>query len=221
MFNYIAASVMVFMLVDVLRPAGQMDPASARFPEGTKLPTLNHIPGFDLIFQKDVPANVTFLIALAMAVAVWALLWRTRLGYQIRAFGKSESAARYAGINPFRIIMISMIISGGLCGMMAINNVMGEAERLVQNSASGAGFIGIAVALMGRNHPVGVVLAAVLFGFLFQGGAELGLWTKIPIELRTVVQGLVILFTGALDYMVRMMLVRVFGLFPAAAKGVA
>lgn len=221
MFNYIAAALMVFLLVNVLKPVGQSDPATARFPEGAKLPTLNQIPGFDLFFTKDVPANVTFLIALGMAAVVWALLWRTRLGFQIRAFGKSDAAARYAGINPFRIIMISMLISGALAGMMAINNVMGEAERLVNNSASGAGFIGIAVALMGRNHPIGVVLAAVLFGFLFQGGAELGMWTKIPIELRTVVQGLVILFTGALDYMVRMMLARVFALMPAPAKGVA
>ena len=94
----------------------------------------------------------------------------------------------------------------GLAGLMAINNVMGQAERLLQNSAEGAGFIGIAVALMGRNHPVGVFLAAILFGFLYQGGAALGLETTIPIELRIVVQGLVILFTGALDQMVRMML---------------
>lgn len=213
MFNYIAASFLIFMLVDVLRPQGKMDPTTANFPESAHLPSLNEIPGINLIFDKGVPANVTFFIALIMAVVVWALLWRTRLGYQIRAFGKSEPAARYAGINPVRIIMIAMLISGGLAGMMAINNVMGEAERLLGNSASGAGFIGIAVALMGRNHPVGVVLAALLFGFLFQGGAELGLWTKIPIELRTVVQGLVILFTGALDMMVRMLLTRIFALF--------
>jgi general nucleoside transport system permease protein len=221
MFNYIAAAFLVFMLVDVLRPEGQMDPATANFPVATQLPTLNQIPGFNLIFQKDVPANVTLLIALAMAVVVWALLWRTRLGFQIRAFGKSESAARYAGINPTKIIMIAMLISGGLAGLMAINNVMGEAGRLLGNSASGAGFIGIAVALMGRNHPLGVVLAALLFGFLFQGGAELGLWTKIPIEMRTVVQGLVILFTGALDMMVRMILTWIFGLFRSRKLGAA
>ena len=114
------------------------------------------------------------------------------------------------GFRPFRMIMVSMLISGGLAGLMAINNVMGEAERLLQNSAEGAGFIGIAVALMGRNHPFGVFLAALLFGFLYQGGAEMGLWTQIPIELRLLVQGLVILFTGALDTMVRMMLVVFF-----------
>ncbi len=212
MFNYIASALIVYLLVDVLRPAGQMDPATARFSAGTALPSLNEIPGLNAIFTKAVPANVTMFVAIAACVAVWALLWRTRLGYQIRAFGKSGPAAKYAGINPTKIIMVTMIISGALAGLMAINNVMGESERLVQNSASGAGFIGIAVALMGRNHPVGVLLAAILFGFLFQGGAELGLWTKIPIELRIVVQGLVILFTGALDQMVRMMLVFVFNL---------
>ncbi len=230
MFNYIAAAFLVYMLVDVLRPAGQMDPATARFPAGTNLPTFSDMPILQNLYAilnedgtqklskagvamyKVVPANVTLFVALGAAFLVWLLLWRTRLGYQIRAFGKSESAARYAGINPTCIIMIAMLISGGLAGLMAINSVMGDSERLVQNSAEGAGFIGIAVALMGRNHPLGVVLAAVLFGFLYQGGAALGMMTSIPIELRIVVQGLVILFTGALDQMVRMMLTWLFRL---------
>ena len=224
MFNYIAAALLIYLLVNVLRPDGQMDPASARFPEGAKLPQFQDIPLLQNLFLKytpdgvvklgkdglaayeKVPANVTFFIACLACVMVWALMWRTRLGFEIRAFGKSEKAANYAGISSFRIIMMAMLISGALSGLMAINNVMGESERLLQNSAEGAGFIGIAVALMGRNHPLGVFMAAILFGFLFQGGAELGLWTSIPIELRTVVQGLVILFTGALDQMVRMML---------------
>ncbi|MGL4310078.1 MAG: ABC transporter permease [Paracoccaceae bacterium] len=205
MFNFIAASLLNYMLVNVMRPQGSMDPSSARFPEGAKLPNLSQIPGLSGIFDKNTPANVTLFIALAACVLVWFLLFRTRLGYQIRAFGKSEPAAVYAGISPFRITMYVMLISGALSGLMAINNVMGEAERLVLNSVEGAGFIGIAVALMGRNHPVGVFLASILFGFLYQGGAELGLWTTIPIELRTVLQALVILFTGALDQMVRMM----------------
>jgi simple sugar transport system permease protein len=218
MFNYIAGALLVYLLVDWLRPAGQMDPASARFPDTVHLPTLHEIPGINLLFPRDVPANITLFVALLAAWAVWLILWRTSLGYQIRAFGKSESAARYAGINPFKIVMLAMLMSGGLAGLMAINNVMGESERLLQNAAEGAGFIGIAVALMGRNHPVGVVLAALLFGFLYQGGAELGLWTSIPIEMRIVVQGLVILFTGALDIMVRMMLARLFFRTPALAR---
>ncbi|EEW26753.1 inner-membrane translocator [Rhodobacter ferrooxidans] len=210
MFNYIGAALIVYMLVNVLRPKGQMDPASAHFPPGSNLPTLHELPGFSLIFTKQVPANVTLFIALLACWLVWVLLWRTRMGYQIRAFGKSDKAARYAGISPFKVTMVAMLISGALAGLMSINNVMGESERLLQNSSEGAGFIGIAVALMGRNHPFGVFLAALLFGFLYQGGAEIGLWTSIPIELRIVVQGLVILFTGALDQMVRMMLGLVF-----------
>ena len=143
-------------------------------------------------------------------VGVWALIWRTRLGYQLRAFGHSEDGAKYAGINPTKIILITMTLSGALAGMMALNNVMGEAERLVLNATEGAGFIGIAVALMGRSHPFGIFLAAILFGALYQGGAILSQDTNVPVQLIYVIQALVILFTGALDNMVRAPLERVF-----------
>jgi len=211
MFNFIAAALLNYVLVNLLRPKGQMDPATARFPEATNLPTLHDILApFGIAFSKAAPANVSFVVAIAACFVLWLLIWRTRLGYEIRAYGHSESAAKYAGISPVKITMITMIISGALAGMMAINNVMGEAERLVLNSTEGAGFIGIAVALMGRSHPVGVFLAAILFGFLYQGGAELALWTSIPRELIVVIQALVILFTGALDNMVRMPLEKIF-----------
>lgn len=204
MFNFIAAALLNYLLVNILRPKGSMDPATARFPEATTLPGLHDVLGvFGIPFSRSTPANITLLIALAACVAVWALIWRTRLGYQIRAFGQSEKAAVYAGIRPVRITLYAMILSGALAGMMAVNTVQGEANRLLLNSVEGAGFIGIAVALMGRSHPFGVALAAILFGFLYQGGAELALWTKIPRELITVIQALVILFTGALDNMVR------------------
>ncbi|CUH75909.1 ribose ABC transporter permease protein [Tritonibacter multivorans] len=211
MFNFIAFSVLNYMLVEVLKPQGAMDPASAKFPAATHLPSLHDILApIGIEFSKSAPANVTLFVALAACVFVWALIWRTPLGYEIRALGKSEPATRYAGISSVRIIMITMLISGALCGLMAINNVMGEAERLVLNATEGAGFIGIAVALMGRNHPVGVFLAAILFGFLYQGGAELALWSSIPTELIVVIQALVILFTGALDNMVRMPIEKLF-----------
>ncbi|WP_321831153.1 ABC transporter permease [Thalassovita sp.] len=211
MFNFIAFSLLNYLLVNQLRPPRAMDPASAKFPEATHLPSLHDILGtVGIEFSKHAPANVSLLIAVAACFAVWALIWRTRFGFELRAFGKSESAARYAGISPFKITMIAMLISGGLAGMMGINNVMGESERLVLNAVEGAGFIGIAVSLMGRNHPFGVFLAAILFGFLYQGGAELALWTNIPRELIVVIQALVIMFTGALDNMVRMPLERIF-----------
>ncbi|SFR08264.1 ABC transporter permease [Poseidonocella sedimentorum] len=220
MFNFIAAALLNYVLVNVMRPVGSMDPASARFSEAVHIPTLHELLApIGIEFSKAAPANVSLLVALLACFLVWLLIWRTRLGYQIRAFGKSESAAKYAGINPVRITVIAMLISGGLAGLMAINNVMGEAERLVLNATEGAGFIGIAVALMGRNHPFGILLAAILFGFLYQGGAELALWTSIPRELIVVIQALVILFTGALDNMVRIPLEKLFVRFRRSSAG--
>ena len=211
MFNYIAFSVLGYMLVNVLRPPRSMDPATAKFPAATNLPTFRDMfSTTDTILFRGAPANVTFFLAVLACVLIWLLIWRTRLGFEIRAFGHSETGANYAGISGVRITIIAMLISGGLAGLMAVNTTQGEAERLVLNSTEGAGFIGIAVALMGRNHPVGVFIAALLFGFLYQGGAELALWTNIPRELIVVIQALVILFTGALDNMVRMPLERLF-----------
>ncbi|WP_170343306.1 ABC transporter permease [Ruegeria arenilitoris] len=211
MFNFIAAALLNYMLVNVMRPAGSQDPATARFAEAVHLPTLHEmLAPIGINFSKAAPANISLIIAVIACIVVWALIWRTRLGYEIRAYGHSETGAVYAGISPVRITIVAMLISGALAGLMAINNVMGEAERLVLNSTEGAGFIGIAVALMGRSHPFGVFLAAILFGFLYQGGAELALWTSIPRELIVVIQALVILFTGALDNMVRMPLEKLF-----------
>ncbi|NVO56524.1 ABC transporter permease [Rhodobacteraceae bacterium B1Z28] len=211
MFNFIAAAFLNYMLVNVMRPKGSMDPATARFPEAVHLPTLHELLApIGINFSKAAPANISLLVAIFACFVVWALIWRTRLGYEIRAYGHSETGAVYAGISPVRITIVAMLISGALAGLMATNNVMGEAERLVLNSTEGAGFIGIAVALMGRSHPFGVFLAAILFGFLYQGGAELALWTSIPRELIVVIQALVILFTGALDNMVRMPLEKLF-----------
>lgn len=211
MFNFIAAALLNYLLVNIMRPPSSMDPATASFPASTHLPTLHDLlTPLGISFSKAAPANVSLVVALLAAVFVWLLIWRTKLGYEIRAFGQSESAAKYAGINPVKITVVSMLISGALAGMMAINTTMGESERLILNMTEGAGFIGIAVALMGRSHPFGVVLASILFGFLYQGGAELALWTSIPRELIVVIQALVILFTGALDNMVRAPLEKIF-----------
>ena len=210
MFNFIASALLVYLVVNVLKVPGSMAPETARFPEGARLPTAYDWGGW-LGFNRSAPLNVAFFVALACCLGVWVLIWRTRLGYQIRAFGHSEPAALYAGISPFRITMLAMLISGALAGLMAINSVMGEAERLVLDAVQGAGFVGIAVGLMGRSHPFGVLLAALLFGMLYQGGAELEF--EIPAisrDMIVVIQALVILFTGALDNMVRSPIERLF-----------
>ncbi|RMA43797.1 ABC transporter permease [Rhodophyticola porphyridii] len=210
MFNFIASALLVYLLVNVFRVPGSMAPETARFADAVHLPNAADIAPW-LGFRSSTPLNISFLLALLACFLVWMLIWRTRLGYEIRAFGHSETAAVYAGINPVRIIMIAMLISGGLAGLMATNSVMGEAERLVIDNVQGAGFVGIAVALMGRSHPVGVFLAAILFGVLYQGGAELEFeMPAVSREMIVVIQALVILFTGALDNMVRMPMEKLF-----------
>ena len=212
MFNFMASALLVYLLVHVLKGPGMMAPETARFVEGAHLPTAHEmLAWFGVSFPKSPPVNVSLLLAVAASVLVWLLIWRTRLGYSIRAFGWSEPAAAYAGISSFRIVMISMLISGALAGMMAINSVVGEAERLLIDAVQGAGFVGIAVALMGRSHPVGVFLAAILFGMLYQGGVELEFeMPAVSREMIVVIQGLVIMFTGALDNMTRFPIERLY-----------
>ena len=211
MFNFIASGLLIYVLREVFKPDGSMEPASPKFPDATHLPSfadMAQMLGIEAF--TSAPANVTFFVALLACYLIWLLIWHTPLGYEIRSLGKSEPGARYAGIDPVKLTMIAMLISGALAGMMAINNVLGEAERLVLNATEGAGFIGIAVALMGRNHPVGIIIAAILFGMLYQGGAVLAQDTSIPVQMVIVIQALVIMFTGALDNMVRAPLARLF-----------
>lgn len=212
MFNFIAAALIGFLLNGWMKDSTQQNAETRKFFEGAHLPTFHEmLAPLGIEFSKSAPANVSFILALICAFLVWILIWRTRLGYQIRAFGWSQSATAYAGISAIKVTIIAMLISGGLAGMLAINVVMGEQERLIKEFVEGAGFMGIAVALMGRNHPFGVVLAGLLFGMLNQGGFEL-LWEmpEISREMVLVIQALIIIFTGALDHMTRDPLERLF-----------
>ena len=199
MFNFIAASAMVYLLVDVLKPPGSMAPQTRDFLEGAQLPKLGWLFETFGLSVRSAPLNISFLLALLMAYLVWLLIWRTKLGYEMRTFGFSPKAARYAGISESRIIIVAMLISGGLAGMMALNPIMGDQHRVALDFVAGAGFVGIAVALMGRSHPAGIVPAAILFGMLYQGGAELAFeMPNISRDMIVIIQGLVILFAGAL-----------------------
>ena len=204
MFNFIASSLMVYMLVEVVKPLGSMAPQTRTFEAGGQLPRLDWLLSTFGLDIGGAPFNLSFLLALVAAVFVWWLIWRTRLGYEIRTMGASPSAARYAGIPKAKIIVITMIISGALAGMMALNPIMGDQHRLQLDFVTGAGFVGIAVALMGRSHPVGIIPAAILFGVLYQGGAEISFeMPQISRDMITIIQGLVILFAGALEHMFR------------------
>ena len=212
MFNFIAASVMVYLLVGPLKPLGSMAPQTRTFEEMAHLPKLDWLItmfGFKL---RSTPLNLSFILALVASFLVWVLIWRTKLGYEIRTMGFSPRAARYAGISETRIIIITMMISGALAGMMALNPVMGDQHRLQLDFVTGAGFVGIAVALMGRSHPAGIIPASILFGMLYQGGAELAFeMPNISRDMIVIIQGLVILFAGALENLFRPAVQAFFG----------
>ena len=221
MFNFIAASLMVWLLAGMLMAPGQMSPETRSFADGVALAQFHTLVSFVGLSVAKSPLNLSFIIALVACVGVWVLIWRTRLGYVIRATGHSERAVIYAGHSPAKIIIITMAISGGLAGLMALNEILGVQQRVILNFTSGYGFTGIAVALMGRNHPIGILLASLLFGALYQGGAELDFeFQTITREMVLMIQGLIILFSGALAYMFTPMVARVFASYISSSKGV-
>ncbi|MBK8160612.1 MAG: ABC transporter permease [Rhodospirillaceae bacterium] len=204
MFNFLASSLMVFLLVDVFRDPGQMSTQSRTFTEAATLPEMATVFSWVGIKIPSTPLNLSLVWALICCVLVTVFIWRSRLGYEIRATGLSPRAAIYAGIKPAHVTLIAMAISGALAGSVGVNEILGVQHRLLLEFVAGAGFTGIAVALMGRNHPFGIVLASILFGALYQGGAEIAF--EIPTitrEMIITIQGLIILFSGALAYMNR------------------
>ncbi|MGL5285079.1 nucleoside ABC transporter membrane protein [Aeromonas sp. RU39B] len=218
MFNFIASALMAYLLVNVFKPAGTMATESRVFAEASWLPKLSDIGAMMGMTIPTSPLNISFIWALICAVLVWLFIWHTRWGYELRSVGASQSASAYAGISYPKVVMVTMLISGMLAGFFALNVLQGELHQIKLNFVEGFGFTGIAVALMGRNHPVGVILASLLFGFLYQGGAELSFEYGIDRNIVVVLQGLVILFCGALEHMLRPR-VEQFYLSLAAKKG--
>ncbi len=224
MFNFIAANLMVYLLVNVINVPGQMSPETRVFADNAHLPFMHEVLGWFGFEATHTPLNISLFWALICCVFVWLFIWHTRWGYALRAVGQQEPAAQYGGIDPKKITLIALGLSGALAGFVGFNEIMGVHHKVLLNFVAGYGFTGIAVALMGRNHPVGIVLASLLFGILYQGGAELAF--EIPAitrEFVVAIQGLIILFCGALTYMCKPWLEAIFHLFasdPApAAKG--
>jgi ABC-type uncharacterized transport system permease subunit len=196
MFNFIAASLMNFIIVKYMIPEGEQNPASRVFSTAAEMPRLSN--WFPIL--GDTPLNVSFLIAIAALVIYGVMVWRSSWGYKLRATGLNQHAAHYAGVSISRMIIVAMLISGALAGLGAVNSIMGSTHYLSLNFPAGAGFVGIAIALMGRQHPVGIFLSSVLFGALIQGGFDLSLEKpNIPQETFIFIQGLIILFCGAME----------------------
>ncbi len=214
MFNFLAATLVVYLLVNVIGKPGSMSPETRVFAASAHLPFMHEALAYFGIKIPKSPLNFSFVLALLASAFVWITVWHTKLGYAIRTVGHSPTAATYAGISIGRITLISMAMSGALAGMLAVNEILGVQTRLLLEFSSGYGFIGIAVALMGRAHPVGIVLASILFGMLYQGGTELSFeMPRVTRDMIVAISGLVILFAGALDGLIRRPVAGVFARF--------
>jgi general nucleoside transport system permease protein len=150
-------------------------------------------------FADPLRFNWGFVLALVMAYVVYWFLFKTTLGFEVRSVGANPDAAKYAGMNIIRNFVMVMAMAGGLAGLAGSAQVLGVDHWVGQGFSAGYGFDAIALALLGKSHPFGVVLSALLFGFLRSGATDMQSMAGVPIDIISIIQGLVIVFIAAPD----------------------
>ncbi len=213
MMNEIAIQLLIFLL------SGPMiDPEQVRM--GTRVPQSSALPESTWLGRLAPPSqiHVGLFVAIGMAIVVYVLLWRTTLGYRIRAVGQNREASKYAGISVPRYLALSLILSGGLAGLAGVVEVMGVTHRMVEGFAVGYGFSGIVVALFGRLHPLGAIPSAFLFGAMLVGADKMQRTIQIPSATIIALQGLVVIFVVSSDIWVRRRTARRQAMAAAAPK---
>ena len=195
MLNFVAIALVSYFTQYYYKAPGDPIMQSVPVGAGAFLPRLgSFVPGL----PERIPLNLAFILAIMACVFVYFFLWRTKWGYEIRATGANPSAAEYGGISTGKQMVLAMAVSGALAGMVAINEVLGYRHRYYDGFSANYGFTGIAVALLGRNHPAGVFLAALLFGALLRGGVPVDAFTEhVSKDIVEILQAIVILFVAA------------------------
>ncbi|MCC7357859.1 MAG: ABC transporter permease [Anaerolineales bacterium] len=188
MLNYIAFRLSDWLLNGPMMRPGNANPISPSIEPSAELPRF---------FADPIRLHLGFFIALGMAVFVWWFLFRTTLGFELRTVGANPNAARYSGMSITRNYLVAFALSGALAGLAGANEVLGVNHNLAMAFSAGYGFDSIALALLGKSHPFGVVLAALLFGTLRSGGTRMQNIAKIPVDIIGVIQALVIAFIAA------------------------
>jgi simple sugar transport system permease protein len=188
MLNYIAFRFSDWLLSGPMKRPGSANPVSPTIMDTAKLPRF---------FDDPIRFHLGFFIALFMAWLVYWFLFKTRWGFDLRSVGANSHAAKYAGMSVPTIIMLAMTLSGALAGMAGGNEVLGVNYNLAMAFSSGYGFDSIALALLGKSHPLGVVLSALLFGFLRNGATNMQLTAGIPIDIISILQAFILVFIAA------------------------
>jgi len=187
MMNWIAYRLSDWLLNGPMKASG-FRPVTPNVEPSAELPRF---------FPDPIRLNWGLILALVTAYALYWFLFKTTLGFEIRSVGANPDAAKYAGMNIVRNFMLVMAMSGGLAGLAGSAQVLGVDHWVGQGFSAGYGYDAIALALLGKSHPAGVVLAALLFGFLRSGATNMQSIARIPTEIISIIQGLVIVFIAA------------------------
>jgi simple sugar transport system permease protein len=185
MLNFIAAALVSYLINDLFNV-----PATIHSPEVSGHSYLARFDSFTSLF-KGSPFNITFILALICCIIFFVFINKTSSGYRIRALGLNRHAAEYAKMNVKKIIVLTMCLSGGIAGLASTNFIFGYKHYYELGFTDGAGYIGIAVALIARNNPFAVILVAFFFGILEYGGLTIN--TIVPKELVNILQAVLIL----------------------------
>ena len=188
MMNYIAYYLIYYLIAAPMRDMTQMTPKTPLIQESAHLIRL---------FPDPIRFHLGFFIAIAVAFIVWFILFKTTWGYEIRSVGLNPAASKYAGMNITTITVAAMSLSGGIAGLAGASEILGVTWRQSQALSSGYGFDSIALALLAQNHPLGVILTALLFGFLKSGSRVMQVRAGVPIYIINILQAFIILFIAA------------------------
>jgi simple sugar transport system permease protein len=184
MLNYIAQYWVSFLVTGPMKEPPGTFPQSMPIVETAVLPRI--IPGTRL--------HLGILLALVCVYIFYFFLWKTTTGYETRVVGINTEAALYAGMKPSKSILLGMFLAGGFAGLAGTCEILGIQLRMIANFSPGYGFDGIAVALLGQNTPVGIILAALLFGMIRAGANLMQMISRVPVSVVYIIQALVILF---------------------------
>ena len=194
MLNFISIGLAQYLLATYLQAErGPQDLIikTASIPPSGRIPSLNPLlAAFGIETRQDLFGFV--MVALLVGVLFYVVVWRTRFGFDLRASGTNPDAARVSGVDPGRMIIKTMLLSGAIAGLVGMSDLLGFFHQYTLDFPVGLGFTGIAVALVGRNQPVGIALAALLFGFI-ERSAQILDFEDIPKEIITIMQGVIIL----------------------------
>ncbi|MCL1593455.1 MAG: ABC transporter permease [Actinomycetia bacterium] len=194
MLNFIAFSVIAYLLANRFAvESTSLNLSTGKLPESGLLPDLNFlITMFGFAEPRGIAIPGFLVIAVLLGIGYYVLVWRTRFGFDLRISGMNPGSARMSGVNPKKMIFYTMLISGGVAGLVGLSTLVGKLGAYTQDFPRGIGFAGIAVALLGRNHPIGMALGALLFGVMDRAALVLKL-EGIPEEIVVIIQGVIVL----------------------------